>query len=215
MAAEFRIMALARVVRVGSGERDEHRLDRVGLGFTKALDGAYQVVSSKDEDSSDRIGFIRTQVLATYEKSALGKELRQVVRTPTMIVFDNDAIVLDNQQHRKMVLRHALVVSPKTGALNTMIWLVEPGPRDTYQMPRPFIWVLPKGHVTDQLINVKADRFTFVGVPRSDAFAVVDYPNARKLQCPAGARAVASTRTFDASVARQLEADLQKLLTAP
>ena len=214
MAAEFRIMGLARVVRVGSGERVEHRLDRVGLGFTKVLDGAYQVVSSKDEDSSDRIGFIRTQVLATYEKAVLGDELRQVVRTPTMVIFDNDAIMLDNQRHRKMVLRHAVVVAPKTGKLETLIWLVEPGPQDTYKMSRSYIWVLPRGKVTDQVINVQANRFTLLGTPKSDAFAVVDYPNARKIKCPGALREVGATRTFDATSARQLEAQLQVLLRA-
>ena len=92
--------------------------------------------------------------------------------------------------------------------------LVADGPRDTYQMPRTFMWLLPKTKVTEQLINVKAERFV-LGVPRSDAFAVVDYTNARKLPWPADAQAAASTRTFTPAVARQLEDELQKLLHAP
>ena len=82
-------------------------------------------------------------------------------------------------------------------------------------MPRPYLWVLPKDQVTHQVINVKANRFSLAGLPKPDAFAVVDYPNALKLQCPLRVRAIASTRTFNVRVARQLETDLQKILPAP
>ncbi len=60
-----------------------------------------------------------------------------------MLVFDAHAYVRYDGKHSRMIIRHVVLVAPKTGRLTTFVWLlgsdgkgVMPGPRPPYSLCR-------------------------------------------------------------------------------
>jgi hypothetical protein len=58
--------------------------------------------------------------------------LWQVGRTRNILAMDFNVIMLDRGEHRGMVLRHVLLVSPKTGRAGMFVWLLDRQEADTY-----------------------------------------------------------------------------------
>ncbi len=64
-----------------------------------------------------------------------------MARTPTMMIFDAQAVMRRNNDHVKMIMRHAVLVDPGTGQLFTLVWLLT----REYQPAEGVIQLLPNG----------------------------------------------------------------------
>ena len=99
---------------MGKGDDQAFALDRVAIGSATPIQGKEVVVTSSQTFDSD-VGFIGRRILEENE-AILRTDVRQVVRTPTMLVFDAQGFVLYNRKHARMIIRHAIVVSPRTAS---------------------------------------------------------------------------------------------------
>ena len=68
-------------------------------------------------------------------KRSCRSDVRQVLRTPTMLVFDAQGFFLYNKKHARMVMRHVILVSPRDGKLTTFVWLMGSDGRGGYASP--------------------------------------------------------------------------------
>jgi len=198
------MLNLAILARVG-GEPGRRHFEDLAIGFTYEINGRQVVITSETQEAlGSNLGWIQKRVLADSEKNL---NVTQICRYSTMIVFDAKAIVLWQNEHRDMVLRHLVWVSAQDGRLATAVWLLDPNGGNGYRLAKPTIQILPSNYHEDRVINVKADKFV-LGIPTPDAFALVRIPRGKPVQAsPALARLAASPR-YDVSTARNLAIEL-------
>lgn len=215
MASLVHLTILARTKRDPFAETVDYTLDEVAIGLAVSVGDQDVVISSATQESLGAgLDFIERSVLS--ENEAFLVDVRQVARTPTMVVFDAPAIVLRGNEHRDMVHRHAVVVSPEDGKLASFVWLLDVaagarGAAPTYQLAEPSIELLPEGMHEDRTLHVDADEF-IVGVPTKRAFALVGIPRGKKLALPENAQQAAAAQFRDPRQVQILESALRAAL---
>ena len=202
----FFFTILCKVRGERAGDQVSYALDKVAIGTALEIQKRY-VIANRDNTFGADLGMFGRRILAENEK-ILKSDVRQVARTSTMMVFDANAIVLRNRRHSAMILRHVLVVSPRTGALATFVWLLGSDGGNGYALAEPGLQLLPPAFHEDRVLSVDAQKFT-LGIPSADAFALARTPQGTALGFSAPLKEVAATRQFTAQAARQLEAELQ------
>jgi hypothetical protein len=120
-----------------------------------------------------KLGFVDRNALAESEASLDG--VRQVARTSTMLVFDAPAIMRLDKKNKNVTQRHAILVSPTTGKLSTLVWIIEPGEEGAPRLTEPLAHLLPENCEEDRQIVVDSSQFNF-GIPSKQAFALVALP---------------------------------------
>jgi hypothetical protein len=204
----FSFTVLANVRDGGKADADEKHyfLERVAIGMATNVQGRNLIVTSDQTYGAD-VGFIGRAVMRENER-ILSSDMRQVARTRTMHIFDADAMMLRNSQHRSMVIRHAIVVARETGQLTAFVWLLGRDNADKYTPAENAIQMLPPQMQEDRVLSVDARKFTF-GIPAADAFALARLPQGTAVKYSKSLTTLAALRRFTPETALHLEEELQ------
>lgn len=197
-ASMFNLVKLANVVRADDGS---FVLDKVAIGFSTKIEGVNTVVTSKTEGKlGGNLGMIGRSVLDGNIESL--EKVKQVARNKTSMVIDAPAIMLRDGEHKEMVVRYFIWVSPNNGQLGTVTWLLDEDPSsgataEKYAIADDTIQYLPPNFKEERKMNVKAEKFNLFGVPAKDAFALVQLPQGRAYSYTSDLKEVACLRNFD------------------
>jgi hypothetical protein len=200
-AKMFKFTILANVAR--ADEKSPYYLERLGRGFATTVGGKQTIISGKNTLGAN-LGVFGPRILAENEK-ILDNDVRQVVRTATMLIFDAQAVMLRGNAHVDMVMRHAILVDPESGKLYTLVWLLN---RD-YQPAEKAIQMLPDGMREKRYLSVKRDKFGPLGVPDRDAFAIRQVPQGKAIAYTDDLQKAASVKTFDEDEVPKIEKTLR------
>jgi len=197
---------LANVRDVGKGDDHAFALDRVAIGCAIPIEEK-QVVVTSSQTFNGEVGFIGRRILEENE-AILRTDFRQVVRTPTMLVFDAEGFVLYNKKHARMLIRHAIVVSPRDGKLSTFIWLMGSDGKGGNALAERSLQRIAPGFHEDRVLSVDANKFT-LGIPSYDAFALAHIPRGTAVEPTPTLARLAVTSRFTPESASSLETELQ------
>jgi hypothetical protein len=205
--------SMAANVRGGNSAKGapQYRLEKVGWGLGARINGRNTIISYETCDAlGANLGFLGNEVLRRNEEG-LRETFVQVAKSDSMAVCEYGALVLYRDEHRWMIVRHAVVISPSSGRLATVAWLLDilsdgrcVAAEDSFQL-------LPPNLQEDRVFNVRRDRFT-LGIPAADAFAVVKIPQGTPIAFTKNLKNLAGMRTFSVASFRQLEAEFRKSL---
>lgn len=202
------MLNFAILARVG-GEPGNYQLEKIAIGYTVDINGRQTVITSKTQEAlGAKLGFIEKQVLA--ESEVCLDDVKQVFAYPTMFVFDAQATMLRNGEHREMVMRHLVWAGAQDGRLGTAVWLLEEAGQG-YRMPDGTIQLLPANYQEDRILNVKKDRFV-LGIPKRDAFALTRVPPGRPVNVTPALARLAAVPRFDNRAAFSLAQDLNSAI---
>jgi hypothetical protein len=204
----FDMVLLAKVGSEKNGNRTSYTLLRVAGGMAATVDGRKVIVTTQDTQGL-RLGLIGPTVLRTSEQHL--KSMPTVGRTATMLVFDSPEVVLRGQQHRNMVVRQAVLVSPSDGKLTSHVWLLDPQAGGKYTLADNLIQQLQPGLREDRVMNVKRAKFS-LGFPTKEAVAAVGLPKGKALKPGDDLKRLAAESRYSEADARRLETALQQLL---
>jgi len=201
-ASMFKFTLLANV----SKQDNAYYLDVVGRGFAVNFKGGDSIVESNNTFGAD-LGLFGRRILEENEK-ILDNDLRQVARTRTLTIFDAQATMLAGNEHRKMVIRHAILVSPETGQLAALVWLLSKDQAGAYAPAEQAMQLLPPNMHEQRLLSVKKDKF-FLGMPSPDAFALMRIPQGRPVAYTPELRRLAALQQWNAQAVVDLETQLR------
>ncbi len=194
---------LANVARGKGGDKAPFYLQKVARGFATTIDGKNTIVSGANTMGAD-LGLFGRRILDENEK-VLDEDVRQVVRSNTMLIFDAQAVMLRGGDHVNMIMRHALLVDPASGRLYTLVWLLT---RD-YQPAEKAIQLLPEGMREKRLLSVKRDKFSALGIPNRDAFALRQLPQGTAIPYTPALKEAASVKKFQELQVPKIEETLR------
>jgi hypothetical protein len=202
----FHFTILANVRSAGRPDAPSYYLERVAIGSALEVNGR-NVIATSDQSFGSDLGFIGQRILQENE-NILRSDVRQVLRTRTMLVFDAQGFVLYNKKHARMVMRHVILVSPRDGKLSAFVWLMGADSRGGYALAERVLQLLPPHMHEDRVLSVDANKFT-LGIPSNDAFALAHIPQGTPVKFTPELGQLAVTRRFTPEIATQLEAELQ------
>ena len=219
---KFTILAnVGKQIRAG---KETYYLDRVARGFAVAIKDKdtgknKETVIDSDHTFAADMGILGGRVLKENE-DILDNEVRQVVRTDTMLIFDANSYMLYNNEHQKMVNRYAILVFPDSGKLATVVWLLArdgpPSNTKKYKAAEPAMQLLPPGMRENRLLSVKREKFKvvlLVWVPEPDAFALMRIPQGKAIAYTPELQRLATTKEFTAKDVQELEAKLRAAIS--
>jgi hypothetical protein len=211
---------LANVAKHKQAGKETYYLDRVARGFAVAIKDKKtgtdkETIIDNDDTRDADMGILGGRVLKENE-DILDKDVRQVVRTDTMLIFDANAWMLYNGKHERMVNRHAILVLPESGKLATFVWLLALDGPDKYKAAEPAMQLLPPNMHESRLLSVKRDRFKvvlLVYVPEPDAFALMRIPQGQAVSYTPELEQLATIKEFTASQVQELETKLRSAIS--
>jgi len=206
---------LANVRKQKKAGTESYYLDRVARGFAVSIKDKETIIESKHTLDAD-MGILGGRVLKDNE-DILDNEVRQVVRTDTMLIFDANSYMLRGKEHQKLVNRYAIVVFPESGKLATLVWLLAPDGPGKYQAAEPALQLLPPNMQEQRLLSVQREKFKivfFVWVPEPDAFALMRIPQGQALAYTPELERLATIKEFTAKQVQELELNL-RAISAP
>ncbi len=164
----------AMLARVGPGEPGEHagyRLDEVAIAMGTRIGTKDTIITPETQKSlGANLGLLpRIALERGYERL---KTVKVAARTRTMAVIDGPAMMLRDGKHRPVVLRYAILVHPRTGALETTMWAISQDDQGAYEgMISPCEWLAPN-QLEERLLHVDSTEFAF-GLVTENAMAIV------------------------------------------
>ena len=188
-ARMLKFTLLVRTKKVGT----TYRLDTLARGFAMTIGGKETVINSK-KTMGARMGLFGNRILTENEKH-FEADVRQVARTPTMIMFDAQAVMRQGTEHVKMVNRHAILVDPATGKVSTFVWLLSK-PRDSYDFADKAMQLLPENMREARMLSVDRNKFV-LGIPSADAFALWRIPQGKAIVYSAEMKKVAAIKELE------------------
>ena len=177
---------LARTKKVGS----KYRLDTLARGFAVTITGKETVIDSKNTRGA-RLGLFGNRILIENEKH-FEADVRQIARTPTMVMFDAQAVMRQGEKHVKMVNRHAILVDPATGKVSTFVWLLSKADGE-YAFADKAMQLLPENMREARMLSVDGDKFV-LGIPTAEAFALWRIPQGKAIPYGADLPKVAAVK---------------------
>lgn len=190
--------------------RRRYRLEKVGWGLGTRIEGRNTIVSA---DTYKRLGadlgYLGAEVLRRNEEG-LQNSFLQVAKSSTMVVCEYGSLVHHGGQHQWMTIRHAVLVDESTGQLTTFAWLLERVSDQAYALAEERLQILPPNSREDRVFHVDAQQF-FLGIPKSEAFAVDQIPQGTPVRPSAELKGLAALRRYTSDTARRLETELQHL----
>lgn len=180
-----------------------YRLRDVGIGYAVNHDAQVQIVdSSSDDDASGQLGFFHRRVLTENEKRIA--DVRQVVRTSTLLIFDAPALFFRDQQHQAFVARHLVWVDPATGRVALANWLLKQvGDNGLTAVDEPMRLIAGRTRES-RAIHVDGDEFTLGVIPGERAFALESLPPGKDASWNPTLRQLASLRQYDQATLTRL-----------
>ena len=175
------VLATVRPVEADSVSDPDHRrheLVEVGVGYAMPVDGQLTVVAPDRLPKGVALDFLGRKILGAQQKSLA--EVEAVGTHPEAVVFDAPTLMLRDQDHEELIVRHLVRVDPRSGRCATCTWLID---ADADEAPRPLDdppRLVEEGTREERAIHVDGSRFT-LGFPTKQAFAVESLPPGRKL----------------------------------
>ena len=207
-ARMFKLVFLANVKR--NPQNNRYNLDVVGRGFALNIRGKDTIVDAGNTFGAD-LGLFGKRILDENEK-ILDNDVRIVARTESMWLIDAQAVMLSGGEHKKMVMRHAVLVNPQSGQLAKFVWLLAKDRAGNYLAAEQAMQQLPPSMREDRLLSVRRDKFV-LGIPSPDAFALVRIPQGRAVAYTAELQRLACTRQLTAQQVLDLEGQLRAIGT--
>jgi hypothetical protein len=213
LSGMFFTAMLARVRPPDGRENAVYRLDEVAIAMGTRIGAADVIITPETQKRlGAHLGLLpRVALERGYERL---KTVRVAARTNTMAVIDGPAMILRDGRHRPVVLRYAVLVHPRTGELETLMWAIIQDDRGAYLgMISPCEW-LPPNQIEERLLHVDAREFV-LGLITENAMAIVNICKGRmELAFPPDVKRIAEAARLTDFSARQLEARLWELLAA-
>ena len=211
--ASFLVTVMVADVRPSPGPRPPYRLRAVGVGVGTRLGGEDKILSADTvRQLAPDLGLIDRQLLAEAFKQQ--EYCRVVVQGPTMALVDTPAVTVCGGKHRKVAFRYALLVSSRTGRLNTLAWVVDlNGQCDPADVPAKAN-LLPPSLIDEAPLHVDPKEFNFLGIPTDMAMAVNGPPPGKPLPFSPELRALATRPSYSAEEAGRLEGQLRSLVAS-
>jgi hypothetical protein len=216
-AAAEAVAALSSVfaanVQVQAGEvPGRYRLAGLGIGLAAGIDGRQTIVSGASRELLDaHLNRIARRALQEHEKHA--NAIRIKARSDTFAVYDNPTHLFRDGGHHPMVLRFGLLVDPRTGRLDTLVWRLDGSAAEGYTGPvGPAEW-LSSGMTHRFLLHADAREFT-LGLPMKETVLALPSlpPGRRQVAFPVGLRELAGLPAFTSEQAAGLERGLRDVL---
>ncbi|MGE3807549.1 MAG: hypothetical protein AB7K24_23035 [Gemmataceae bacterium] len=187
-----------------------HVLADYGIGIGVTIQGQDTIVSPATQAAlGAELGFFKREVL-TRSFAALGRNA-QVARSEAMVLFDSPAVIIRDGQHQQAYYRHAVLVEPRTGRLETLIWTVLLDKEGRPAGAAGEIVCFPQNLIEEPDLHVAGSEFT-LGLPSDLAFACVDLPPGKRYDLPADIQSLCGQANLTAAEAQQLETRLWQLL---
>ncbi len=203
---------VARVVPKKTGLRTTYALDAVALGLGTTVAGKDMVLSPETQAKlGANLDFTYRLILkGAYNKQ---QEVRVVLRSPTFALLDTPALLLRHGEHRDVILRYAFLVDPRTGRLETLVYLIDR--KDGSKATLGPIEVLAPNHIERAPLHI--DGREFIGpIPTPRAYAAERLPTGeRHLAIPEKHQALLGLERFDPEQARQIDRVLRSLIHSP
>jgi len=203
------ILATVKGEAAGDGKKS-YRLDEVGVGYSTTINEKLITIST---DSAARLGarldFYNRQMLSENEKQIAN--LKLVVRTPTLAIFDAPAIMFREGQHKDFVTRHLIWIDSKTGKLALIIWLLSTDGDGKHSTAEETLRVVAPGTSEDRKIHVDGRSF-FLGIPTARSFALENLPPGPDIDWSEPAKEIASRLAYYTSELNELAAALNQML---
>jgi len=198
-AEKFNWTLLANVGRREGPGPAPFWLQKFAWGFATAVDGEKKIVRGKQTFGAD-MGMFGRKILDENE-TCINEGVRQVVRTPTMLIFDGKAVMLRGTEHQNMIMRHVVLVDPTNGKLYTLVWLLT----NDYETAEDTMQLLPNSMWEKRLLSVKRDKFNLLGIPTKEAFALRQVPQGTAIPYQPQLRQIATVKTFTEQLVPQVE----------
>lgn len=189
-------------------------LARVAVGLATNVGGQATVVCNESyQRVGAKFGFLEASVLAAAEEQLA--KMRCLMRSPITAVVQGEGVLHLDGQHHTVLVRYALLVDPRTGALQTLCWGLRPREDGRLELIGAQLHWLPPALVEDCQLHVDPEQF-FLGMPNRMAFAMSQLPPGQKmLRASPELAALLAQPTYTPQTARALEAQLWQLLGAP
>ena len=210
MARLLSVTTVANVKVTDAGGRPQYILEHVAMGLGTQINGQDVIIDSETQSQlGANLGLLARSVLSgTETEMALFK---QVVRSPTLLVFDAPTTGVLRNEHRRIVVRHAVVVDGTTGQLNTLVWIIDLNGTGDYTQAVGNMSLLKPNTLEARSLSVDANEFT-LGIPSSKAIAMVRIPPGQSIAIPPQLLTVAAAPRFKQDTARQLDTGLRGLI---
>lgn len=207
---------LANVGKHKVAGKESYYLDRVARGFAvgipdKKTDKIKETIIETGQTLDADMGIMGARVLKENE-DILDNEVRQVVRTDTMLIFDANSYMLYNNKHERMVNRYAILVLPDSGRLATVVWLLAFDGPGKYKAAEPAMQLLPPSMHESRLLSAKREKFKLVllvYVPEPDAFALMSIPQGNAIAYTPQLQDAATVKEFTPKQVQDLEMKLR------
>jgi hypothetical protein len=207
-ARMFKFTLLANVAGQKDGARTSYKLQRLARGFAIDINGKETVIDGKNTLGAD-LGLFGKRILSENE-TILDKDVYQVARTGTMLVFDAQAVMLSGKDHVPRTMRHAVLVDPDTGRLSTLVWLLTKTAAGLAPAEKN-LQLLPPNMQEARLLHVLKDRFT-LGIPSADAFALIRIPQGMAIAYTPELEQITASATFTRDQVLALETALRAVV---
>jgi hypothetical protein len=210
MARLLSVTTVANVKVTDAGGRPHYILEQVAIGLGTRINGQDVIIDSETQSQlGANLGLLARSVLSgTEAEMALFK---QVVRSPTLLVFDAPTTGVLRNEHRRIVVRHAIVVDGATGQLNTLLWIIDLNATGEYTQAVGSMSLLQPNTLEARSLSVDSNEFT-LGIPSSKAIAMVRIPPGQSIVIPPQLLTLAAAPRFTQDTARQLDAGLRELI---
>ena len=205
-ARMLKFVLVARTKKVG----EAYRLEAVARGFAVTIDGKETIIDP-EKTFGARLGFFGLK-LVTENQKHFEANVRQVARTPTMLVFDAKPLMRQGTELVKMVNRHAILVDPKTGKVSTFVWLLS-NSDEGYAIAEKAMQLLPENMQEARMLSVQSDKFV-LGIPTAEAFALWRVPQGKPIAFGPMLQKVAAVKDLEREDVNTLEKILRAAATA-
>lgn len=210
----FAILATVRP-RDASAEDDAasppHELVEVGVGYCMPVNDRLTIVAPNAVITGLSLDFLGRQVLNAKHKSLA--EIGCVGRHRTAVVFDAPTLMLRDDDHEDLVVRHLVRLDPRSGNCSTCAWLVTTTQEGELKPVEEPLRLIDGGTREARPIHVDGRRFTF-GLPTKQAFAVEDLPPGRRVDWSSTLRTAASAPVYSDTALDRLVAELDTAITS-
>jgi hypothetical protein len=205
-ATMFRSVLLADV-RQSDADGAGFELRRVGVGLCVPIRGVDTAVTSSSLSALHvSLGFIERQVLRRAEEETAKGRIRG--RTPTFALYSAPVTLKVGRSHVPVLLRYALLVDPKTGALRTLVWPLRED-ATARKPPRGALLLQPNLSFRCGL-DVQTARL-LGAVPASWSFAMAALPPGHAIALSPAAQPLAMRDRLTAAESARLEAELRTI----
>jgi hypothetical protein len=212
LASLYFTALVADVRRQGEGDQASYQLARVGAGLGTRVKGEDRIISSGTwQEVGADLDWLATSALRRAEGKVEG--MRLPVRSRLFALVDAPLLLLREGKHRPAVFRHALLVDPRTGKLDTLVWGIGCDEENHYGELLGDLHWLPPGHQEDCLLHADAREFGPLKMPREQVLALDHVHQGRRQLTPTReVRRLGALSRLTPEQAAELERRLRELL---